>query len=508
MKKAARLFLGLLIVSLSCSLNSPAQVSELKATAGFDNSHIRTNMVIDQATNTIDYGKCNMHYETWYYYKLTGCKGKTITFLNDTCTHVSPVEYRLVSYKPLTTICANSFEMIPVTGKVYTHTFRKDTAWVLWHYTVSNDMLDNYIKSVSDNPYVSVESLGNTTFFNMPIPVVTVTDKSVPDKDKKVVLMISREDSYEANGSVVVMGAMHYLLSNDPEAAEIRKHVIYKFMPVFSRDGTRLGGTNWPTNADGTKFIYIPPSFYKNAPKIPEIDLFKKWLSDWKNSGKTIDVAHSMHDSPYYGTELKFRPGQDPERTKAMQVFVDSMNARSLTGYRNNMREDSPGFKNYFCQYIYDNFKPVVAMNTHSDTRSVAFPGDLKTMEDLYQDGEAFVRGHAVYFGIPLPKNTPPYLYCSEVSKYACSKGDQVTYSVYYKDGYARAPKYVRVCIGKKKYDMKLIEGQKGDYIKGLKYTCTVPVIKANNDFYIEASNGTSKRRIPETYLQYGPWIP
>jgi len=80
-----------------------------------------------------------------------------------------------------------------------------------------------------------------------------------------------------------------------------------------------------------------------------------------------------------------------------------------------------------------------------------------------------------------------------------------VTFSVYYKDGYARAPKYVRVCIGKKKVDMKLIEGQKGDYIKGLKYTCTVQVSKGNNDFYIEASNGTSKRRIRKHIYSTGP---
>jgi len=55
---------------------------------------------------------------------------------------------------------------------------------------------------------------------------------------------------------------------------------------------------------------------------------------------------------------------------------------------------------------------------------------------------------------------------------------------------------------------MKLTEGQKSDYIKGLKYSCVVPVSKARNDFYIEASNGTSSRRIPETYLQYGPYVP
>jgi hypothetical protein len=188
-----------------------------------------------------------------------------------------------------------------------------------------------------------------------------------------------------------------------------------------------------------------------------------------------------------------------------MQVFVDSMQVRSLTGYRNNTREDTQGFRNYFCQYMYDNFKPIVAMNTHSDTRSVSFPGDLKTVEDLYQDGEAFVRGHAAYYGISLPKSTPPFLYCEKVSKYACSKDEEVTFSVYYKDVLARAPKYIRVRIGKQGYDMKLVEGQKGDYIKGLKYTCTVAIPSANNDYYVEASNGTSSRRIPETYLQYGP---
>ena len=480
----------------------------LRASEGFDNAHIRTNMTIDEITGTIDYGKCNMNYETWYYYKLTGCKGKTFTFLNDTNTHVSPVEYRLVSYKPLNTICANSYEMIPVTGKTYTHSFREDTAYVAWHYVASNDMIDNYIKSISRNKYVAVESIGNSTFFNMSIPLVTVTDKSVPDKDKKVVLMISREDSYEANGSVVVMGAMHYLLSDDPEAAEIRKHMIYKFLPIFSRDGTKLGNTNWPLTSDGSKFVYIPPSFYKNPTNIQEINLFKNWLADWKNSGKTIDIAHSLHNSPYYGTELKFRPGQDPERTRAMQVLVDSMQVRSLTGYRNNTREDNPGFRNYFCQYMYDQFKPIIAMNTHSDTRSVAFPGDLKTVEDLYQDGESFVRGHAVYYGIALPKSVPPFLYCSKVSKYSCSKGEEVTFSVYYKDVLARTPKYLRVRIGKKNYDMKLVEGQKGDYIKGLKYTCTLAIPAAKNDYYIEASNGTSSRRIPETYLQYGPYVP
>jgi hypothetical protein len=54
---------------------------------------------------------------------------------------------------------------------------------------------------------------------------------------------------------------------------------------------------------------------------------------------------------------------------------------------------------------------------------------------------------------------------------------------------------------------MTPVEGQKASLIKGLKYSCTVPISKSNNDFYIEASNGDSKRRIPESYLQNGPWV-
>jgi len=464
-------------------------------------------MSIDEKTNTIDYGKCDMNKDTWYYYKLTGCKGKTITFLNDSCTHVSPVEYRLVSYKPINTISSNSYEMIPVTGKTYTHTFRENTAYIAWHYVASNDMIDNYLKSISKNKYTTVESIGNSAFYNMPIPLVTVTDKSIPDKDKKVILIISREDSYEANGTVVLMGALQYLLSNDPQAAEIRKHTIYKFLPILSRDGTKIGHTNWPLDKEGNKFVYIPSQFVRNTNNVPEINLFKKWLADWKSSGKTIDICHSLHSSPYYGTEIKFRPGQDPERSAAMKVLVDSLLVRSLTGYRNNTREDTPGFRNYFSQYMYDQFKPIITANTHSDTRASAFPGDLKTVEDLYQDGESFVRGHGVFYGIPLPKSTPPFLYCNEVSKYSCSKGEPVTFSIYYKDVLERAPAYMRVRIGKNSYDMKLVEDQKGNYIKGLKYSCTVAIPSSKNDYYIEASNGTSSRRIPETYLQYGPYV-
>ena len=55
---------------------------------------------------------------------------------------------------------------------------------------------------------------------------------------------------------------------------------------------------------------------------------------------------------------------------------------------------------------------------------------------------------------------------------------------------------------------MKLVEGQKGNYIKGLKDSCTVAIPGAKNDYYIEAFNGTGSRRIPETYLQYGPYVP
>jgi hypothetical protein len=157
MKKSLQFFPGLLIVLAIIAIIQNKASAQLNVTADFDNSHLRANFSVDSKTNTIDYGKCDMNKDTWYYYKLTGCKGKTITFLHDSSTHVSPVEYRLVSYKPITTVNANSYEMIPVTGKTYTHTFKKNKAWIAWHYVASNDMLDNYIKSISKNPFVSIK---------------------------------------------------------------------------------------------------------------------------------------------------------------------------------------------------------------------------------------------------------------------------------------------------------------------------------------------------------------
>ncbi len=107
---------------------------------------------------------------------------------------------------------------------------------------------------------------------------------------------------------------------------------------------------------------------------------------------------------------------------------------------------------------------------------------------------------------MPVPESVPPFLMASNLEKYRFKKGEKAAFSVFYKDVLDRKPEYVKVVIGEKSYPMSTVS--ESGFIKGVEYKCDVSIEVPINDYYIEASNGVSKRRIPETYLQPGPYIP
>ena len=318
------------IFFLSTNLNAKVEIS-----ADFDNGHIRSNAKITENGDktSISFGPVNTNKELWFYYKLAGVKNKTITFTdNYEKATESPTTFHAISYKPQTEIYDNAYEKMEFISvneaaktASYTHTFREDTAYVSFSYVASNTMIDNYIKKISDNPYVKVETLGASTFYNLPLYLLTVTDKSVPDANKKVVFIWTREDSYEAGGTLGCWGALRYLLSNDAEASEIRKKFTYLFMPMFGRDGVKIGHTNWPLDPEGRNYIgSIQQNWPDNKDKIKEVDLLKSFIEDWKKSGKTIDIVHTMHSAPFADCCFFFWP-INGEFKKKLKEYCSSL---------------------------------------------------------------------------------------------------------------------------------------------------------------------------------------
>lgn len=76
------------------------------------------------------------------------------------------------------------------------------------------------------------------------------TESETPShKEKKVMVISARVHPGETNGSYMMQGLIKFLLSEDPEAQELRKRVVFKIIPMCNPDGVIIG--NYRTSLSG-----------------------------------------------------------------------------------------------------------------------------------------------------------------------------------------------------------------------------------------------------------------
>ena len=272
---------------------------------------------------------------------------------------------------------------------------------------------------------------------------------------------------------------------------------------MFSRDGVKLGSTNWPVDKEGKNIIgTIQQNWPDNIDKIKEVDILMSFFQNWKKAGKLIDINHTMHCNPF-GDCCLFSMPMNGEFKKKLKDYFSVLRKDCLPHYTVNLSYDGHKLSKILNTYWMQEYFGSIAAPIHTDS---LFKKKKRPVEDNYQDGELLIRGIAEYFGMPIPESVPPFLMAGNLEKYRFNKGEKAVFSVFYKDVLDRKPEYVKVVIGEKSYPMSAVS--ESGFIKGAEYKCEVPVENPNNDYYIEASNGVSKRRIPETYLQAGPYIP
>jgi acetyl esterase/lipase len=81
--------------------------------------------------------------------------------------------------------------------------------------------------------WVSLESRGMSGQ-NMPVYLLKITDKSVPDADKQVCLVTTLHCGPERSGATGALALAEWLLGDDPLAAETRRRQIVLLMPVVN----------------------------------------------------------------------------------------------------------------------------------------------------------------------------------------------------------------------------------------------------------------------------------
>jgi hypothetical protein len=149
-----------------------------------------------------------------------------------------------------------------------------------------------------NSPIVKVETTG-ASLSGIPIPLITITDFTCKSP-KKTILMNGRMHPGETHASWVFHGLIHFLLSKQDVAKELRKRVVFKLVPILNIDGV-IGG-NYRTSFAG---VDINRMFGENANKRlnPESTKLKELALTDKRTTFYFDLhGHSSKKSVFmYG---------------------------------------------------------------------------------------------------------------------------------------------------------------------------------------------------------------
>ena len=228
------------------------------------------------------------------------------------------------------------------------------------------------------HPHLQSEVIARTAH-HREIPLLTITDPSVPEAGKRVVWLMARQHAWETGTSWVADGAVRFLVSPDPDAVQIRRATVFKVIPVFDVDGAAEGTVRF--NAAG----------YDNnrnwdtagAASMPEITAIRKALLAWIDSGHRIDLFLAMHNTE--SSDYVEGPTADPKVRPVAQDLVDRL--RATTNFfgpaspRNSMAAPIDKGRYTVNQYLYSERKlPAFLMEMmverHPDLKHPRTTGD------------------------------------------------------------------------------------------------------------------------------------
>jgi len=168
-----------------------------------------------------------------------------------------------------------------------------------YSYTRLNTLLAEILPTAAS---IAKRELLCHSLSGLDVPLLVVTDSEVPVEAKASVVVTARVHPGETMGSWMLEGLLRLLVSQEEEAKELRKRLIFYIVPMLNPDGVLLG--NYRTGLSGSD---LNRQFQHPSPLLhPTIHSLKSLLSRLKRDHRLLAFldlhAHSQHKSVFlYG---------------------------------------------------------------------------------------------------------------------------------------------------------------------------------------------------------------
>lgn len=190
----------------------------------------------------------------------------------------------------------------------------KPRVWIAHIAPYTTRHLAQLLGEIKGAPGLEYQAIGKSVQ-GRDIPMLTITDPGPGQKQKRVVWLMFRQHAWEAGSSWAGEGAIRFLLSPDPIAAQIRKETIFKILPMQDLDGVIRGGVRF--NAYGYD---LNRNWDSNDPvKMPEITAARNTILNWTEQGGRIDFFLSLHNDET--NEYLIGPPSPEFRTLGRRVY-------------------------------------------------------------------------------------------------------------------------------------------------------------------------------------------
>lgn len=262
--------------------------------------------------------------------------------------------------------------------------------WIAHVPPYTNQTLQRLLASFRGNPYLTRESTGHTVE-GREMPLLTITDASIPDASKKVVWLMFRQHAWESGSSWACDGGLRFLLSGADDAVRIRRQVIFKIFPMADPDGVAAGRVRFNTNGYdlNRNWDTIDPQ------KMPEITAQRKAIYAWLDAGHRIDAFLSLHNTErneYLEGPEAFRPLCE----RIFRTLQRSTTFNPTTPFRDSGTSTTPGKPgrmNVAQGLFHDRKLPAMIMEQMIENNSKL--GHCPTVADRQEFGAGLVRAFA-----------------------------------------------------------------------------------------------------------------